>query len=348
MPLSRAQDSLSGRLYNLTILGFLMKRTLSTVARTSLGAFVGAALLLGTPSVYGQCSGGGCGGNGDWRLEAAKKAIDKAESPVENGSLPAAYEAIQELDEKLKDLDVATLREIRTGLQDHVKTLQQRSDAAYKAAVKQYFEGDHESALEEFKALTQLKGLPAAKKSANEIRKEGDRAAWRQSRTDAIQQLKTADHIGARESLMNLKRLASRTGYRDQLKELTPELEKMLRPRVDSAAVAIERERYDQAYATLIEISRLNEIRGASLAARKLLQQHATNPDMSQAKAEYTAQEELNKIQAWIEEITHPSPKEWEVYQTTLDKIATSFKGTRAGEEAKRLFQERKSQQASY
>lgn len=309
-------------------------------------ALLGSVLTFAPSAMAGSCPGGSCGGPSP--VEQAIAKVDAAKSTVSNAGLDSAYETIETVHEEASKLGVENTSKVNDGIKDLVKTLQQRAQGELLAALKDYEEGRYDTAIAAYERIAKLTGLSAAKKAQAELDIEPDRVKWREYYTTAKQQVSASKHVEARETLRELKSLSRRTGYTNDLRELTDELAKSLQPRVDAAADAVERGQYDAAYTTLIEISRLSEVRTTAIAARKVISQNSMKPGMRQAKAEYEGQQRLTEVQGWISDIAHPSPKELSLYRTTLDQIATSYGNTQAGKEAKRLLDEKSTQQARY
>jgi len=283
-----------------------------------------------------SCKSGSCGGPN--AVEQAVKDINSAKSTVSSGSIESAYKAIESVAEKAEKLDVENTTKVRSGIGELVKTLQDRTDEQFDAAVTSYFEGYEEKALAEFKQLAALKGLPAAKKSQSELDKEDDRSAWREAKEQATKLVNSGEYGQARESLNEMARLARRTGYAKQNTLAMSELSDTMLPEIETGEKLIAQEQFDSAYTMLIEISRLTHARKSALAARKAIGQHVSVPGMRQAKGEYDANEALNKAQQWYGEIANPSPNEKQQFTKQLESITDRYKGTRAADEAKQLL----------
>ena len=325
----------------------MIKNRKRFATRVLTAAALGTALTLSTTSAFaaGSCKSGKCGG-GPNNLEVAIKTIESSESTIENSELEVSYQKIEELYAKVKELNVESNSKVRNGLKELAKGLSDRADAMFESAVEEYEKENFAQAITVYERLAKLEGLPAAKKSTVELDKEPSRVQWRELRVKASAQIQSADHLAARDTFSEMNSLARTTGYTKQTRELATELAKSLLPRVAEAEKQIEREQFGAAYTTLIEISRLTDCRESAVAARRVLGKTASLDGMRQAKAEYDAKSELIKVKDWIAEITHPSTKEWKTYTTTLDKIAKSYAGTAAGEEAQRLLAEQEKSNA--
>ena len=114
-------------------------------------------------AVAQSCKNGSCGGPS--AVEKAVQSIKAAQGTVTSGSIESAYQAIESVAKNAEKLNVDGTTKVRQGIGKLVKTLQDRTDEQYDAAVTSYFEGYEEKAIAEFEQLAALKGLPAAKKS---------------------------------------------------------------------------------------------------------------------------------------------------------------------------------------
>lgn len=315
-----------------------------TASRFLTAALLGASLAMTPTLASAQCSGGACGNP----VDKAVDAIKAIEPTVASGTLQSAYEAIQAAHENATELNVENQTRVSSRIRNLVNQLEQRASSDFKLALSNYENGRYDSAVREYQRLAQLTGLPTANRAAKELKAEPDRKVYREVKEVAIGQVKSADHVAARETLSDLHSLSRSTGFSKDFREVTDELSETLMERVELAEMDIERERFETAYATLIEISRISEARKSAVAARRVIAKHALLEGMRLAKAEYNAQEQLTKVQTWIGEIAHPSPKERELYEAELTKIANAYGGTRAGDEAKELLIKTKDQQASF
>ena len=287
-------------------------------------------------AVAQSCKNGSCGGPN--AVEKAVQSIKAAKGTVTSGSIESAYQAIESVAKNAEKLNVDGTTKVRQGIGELVKTLQDRTDDQYDAAVTSYFEGYEEKAIAEFEQLAALKGLPAAKKSQGELDKEDDRSAWREAKELASKLIGSGEYGQAREPLNEMARLARRTGYTKQNTSAMASFGDTMLPEIEAGEKLVAQEQYESAYEMLIEISRLTHARKSALAARKALGQHASLPGMRQAKGEYDANEALVKAQQWYSDIANPSPKEKQLFVSQLESITDRYKGTRAADEAQQLL----------
>lgn len=309
-------------------------------------ALLGAALSF-TPLAMAasSCSNGKCGG-GPNAVEQMVTKVGEAKSTVSSADLETAYDTVTRVNDEAAKLGVENTKKVKGGIQELAKIVAERANTELQAALKDYEKGNYQAALTVYQRLAKLEGLPAAKRAKAEIKIEPGRVSWRTLRDTVKRQIASSEHVQARTTLSDLKSLSRRTGYSKDQVELAKELAQSLDPRIEDAKDAVEKGQFDAAYATLIEISRISDVRTSSAAARKVLAANATHPDMRQAQAEYDGQHRLQDIQSWIAEIAHPSSREQELYRTTLDQIAQTYGNTKAGEKAKRLLEQKSDQQA--
>jgi hypothetical protein len=282
------------------------------------------------------CKNGSCGGPNN--LEKAIAKVEGAESVVTNADLETAYDKIETVAEEVDDLNAGSNSKVRGGLKELASKLEQRVAAELKDAQDRYFDGYIDESLAKFQELSELTGLPSAKKAKQELDKEDDRVAWRTASEQATKQIDSKQFGEARMPLNDMQRLARRTGYTDQTKSAISKFSQQMMPEVEAAEAMISKEQYVDAYATLIEISRLSHARESAVAARKVLGQHASVEGMRQAKGEYEATNALTDAKLWFAEITNPSTREQQQFQQKLQSIANSYKGTSAAEQAQQLL----------
>ena len=282
------------------------------------------------------CSSGGCGGPGE--LEQAIAKIEAAAPTVSNADLQSAYDTIEQVAAEADKLNVGSSSKVRGGLKELAGKLEQRAADELKTAIDLYFDGYREESLAKFEELTQLTGLPTAKKAQQELDKEDDRVAWRLASEQAAKQIDGKQFGEARMPLNDMQRLARRTGYTAQTDAAIKKFTAQMLPEVEAAEKLIEQEQYLDAYTTLIEISRLTHARESTVAARKVMTKHARIDGMRLAKAEYEATDALAQTKTWYAQIAHPSPREQQQYQQKLESIANSYKGTNAALQAEQLL----------
>jgi hypothetical protein len=283
-----------------------------------------------------SCKSGSCGGP-----NAVEKAIAKVEaagSTVSNADLQTAYDKIEQVAKEADELNAGSSTKVRGALKELAGKLEERAAADFKDAQDRYFDGYVDESLAKFEELSKLKGLPTAKKSKQELDKEDDRVAWRLATELATKFIDGGQYGDARMPLNDMQRLARRTDYTDQTAAAIKTFSTELLDAIEAGEKLIEREQYVDAYAMLIEVSRLTHARESSLAARKVLGKHASLEGMRQAKGEYEASVELTKLKEWFAELGNPSEREQEQYQQKLQSITNSFKGTAAAEQAEQLL----------
>jgi len=283
-----------------------------------------------------SCSTGGCGGPSE--LEQAIAKVEAAESTVSNADLQTAYDKIEQVAEQVDELNVGSSSKVRGGLKKLAGKLEERTATELEDAIELYFNGYHDEALAKFEELSELTGLPSAKKAQKELDKEEDRVAWRLASEQATKFIDGKQYADARMPLNDMQRLARRTGYTDQTDAQIEKFTEQLLPVVEAGEEMIEREQYVDAYAMLIEVSRLTHARESAIAARRVLGKNARIDGMRLAKAEYEATGALANAKDWYAEIVNPSDREQEQYQQRLQAIAKSFKGTSAAEQAEQML----------
>jgi len=268
--------------------------------------------------------------------------IQSAQGFVGSADLESAYQRVQEVIADAEEKRLARSRDIRGPLGELVNTLEGRAMEELASAQEQYFEGEHSAALARFEELTKLDGLRAAREAAGELRKEDDRAEWRELRDNATAQMDASDFVAAQSTLRDLTRLSRRTGYDAVADELLAEFTTTAQSHVDQAEQAIDAERYDDAYGKLYEISRLSALRAPSLQARRLLGENANDPGMRQAKLEYDANDALTEIREDLAEADgHRNADALRAQlQRKLTQLASQYEGTRAAEQAQQLADE--------
>ncbi|MEM1354580.1 MAG: hypothetical protein AAGC44_01140 [Planctomycetota bacterium] len=267
-----------------------------------------------------------------------RNEVDAARSVVQSGALDAAHARVMAVAASAEEKKVSRVRDIQTLIGGLASTLRDRSDAAFDQAYASYFEGYEDQALDQFRELAELDGLPAASKAKGELEQEEDRVAWRLLRDIAVKQIGDAEYLIARETLGDMERLARRTGYGDQTAQLFARLSSLLIERVDVAAQWVESGQQDKAYATLIEVSRLSMLREASVNARRVLGKTRNLPEMRQAAARYDAMRELVRIQAAIAELGNASARDMAPNLRELGKLTTQYAGTPAAAQAEELL----------
>ncbi|MBX2851072.1 MAG: hypothetical protein KTR15_04920 [Phycisphaeraceae bacterium] len=283
-----------------------------------------------------SCKSGSCGGPNN--LEKAIVKVEGAESVVTNADLQTAYDKIETVAQEVDDLNAGSSSKVRGGLKELAGKLEKRVAAELKDARDRYFEGYIEESLAKFEELAELKGLPSAKKAKQELDKENDRVAWRLANKQAAKHIDSKQFGEARLPLNDMQRLSRRTDYTDQAKAAIKKFSDQMMPQVEAAEKMVAQEQYEDAYASLIEISRLTHARESALAARKLLGKHASLEGMRQAKGEYDAAGALTEAKSWFEAIENPSTREQQQFQQKLEAIASSYKGTCAAEQAQQLL----------
>lgn len=283
-----------------------------------------------------SCSSGKCSGPNN--LEQAIAKVEAAESTVTNADLQTAYDKIEQVASEADKLSAGSNSKVRGGLKELAGKLEQRAAGELEDAVDRYFEGYIEESLAKFEELSKLTGLPSARKAKQELDKEDDRIAWRLASEQAAKQIDTKQFGEARMPLNDMQRLARRTDYTDQTESAINKFTDQLLPEIEAAEKMIAQEQYLDAYATLLEISRLSHARESAIAARKVLAKNARLDGMQLAKAEYEATDALTDAKTWYAEIANPSTREQEKYQQKLQSIANSYKGTSAAAQAEQLL----------
>jgi hypothetical protein len=283
-----------------------------------------------------SCKNGSCGGPNN--LEKAIAKVEAAESTVSNADLDVAYDRIEQVAEEADDLSAANNSKVRAGLKKLAQTLESRANAEYEDARLRYFEGYYDESLAKFAELAELTGLPSAKKAQRELDKEDDRSAWRAASERATELVDNKSYHEAREALNDMQRLARRSDYTKQTAAAMKGFAEQLMPQVESAEKLIAQGQYDQAYATLLEISRLTHVRESAVAARSVLGKNASLDGMRQARGEYEAGQALAQAKTWYSEIGVPSNQEQELFEQKLQSIANNYKGTAAADQAQQML----------
>lgn len=308
----------------------------SLTQRLLITGLLAVPLTLAGTAAAQSCKNGSCGGPNN--LEKAIAKVESAESTVTNADLQTAYDKIETVAEEVDELSAANNSKVRNGLRELAGKLEKRASAELQDAVDRYFEGYYEESLAKFTELAELKGLPSAKKAQKELGKEDDRVAWRLASEKAAGFIDGGQYADARMPLNDMQRLARRTDYTDQTASALKGFVDQMMPQVEAAEKMIAQEQYEDAYAALIEISRLTHARESALAARRVLGKNASLEGMRLAKAEYEATDALSKAKSWYAGITKPSAKEQQLFQQKLEAIASSFKGTAAAEQAQQML----------
>lgn len=315
-----------------------------TNLRNSLTKRLLIAGLLAVPMMFSagdvlakSCKSGKCGG-GPSNLEIVMKKIESTGATVSSGDLESAYEEIESVADQAEDLNVDSNSKVRGGLKELAGKLEKRASSELKDAIDRYFEGYHDEAIAKFTELSELNGLPSAKKAQQELDKEDDRVAWREANKLATDHIAGKTFGQAREPLNEMQRLARRTNYDKQTATAMKDFAKQMLSSVEAGEELIAQEQFDSAYATLIEISRLTHARESASAARKALGKNASLEGMRQAKAEYEAGDALAQAKSWFAEIANPSNKEQRLFLQKLEGIANNYKGTAAAEKAQQLL----------
>ncbi|XAL98003.1 hypothetical protein OT109_10380 [Phycisphaeraceae bacterium D3-23] len=278
-----------------------------------------------------------------------QNSIASAQSVIEHGELATAYDRLRAVITEAEEANVARVRDIRGPLSDLVKTLEHRAMAAFEEAHADYFAGNHEAALAAFEELAALEGLEAAREAVGELRKEDSRVEWRTLRDTVTSQIDQADFAAANEGLRAMERRARGVGYKDTMDELIVAYSDVAASHVEQARDAIEAERYDDAYGTLLEVSRLTPLRAAAVEARQLLGQYRNDPGMRQAQLEYESADMLADIKQELDDADGRNNAQAvrEGAQRKLTQLVTRYEGTRAAAEAERLAGELSEQLAA-
>lgn len=268
---------------------------------------------------------------------------------VRSADLGTAYNRVQEVIADAREKNLSRSRDIRGPLAELVGLLEQRAMYALDTAKQDYFAGNHEAALDEFRALAALDGLRAAREATGELRKEDDRAEWRTLSEIATAQMQAAAFGDLRTTLRDLTRLARRTDYDDQTDAMVASFGDTVQSHVDRAVQAVANEDYDAAYGVLLEVSRLSELREQAHAARQLLREHANTPGMKQAEREYESADALSQIRADLSEAEGQRNADAvrQQAQRKLEQLVAQYEGTRAAEQAQRLADELNEQLAA-
>lgn len=314
------------------------KRLITSSTRLLLCGAIALPLALGTANSTAaqSCKSGSCGGPNN--VEQVVKAANSAKSTVRSASLGSAYSAIKSVATQAEKLDVEGTNTVKRNIAALAKILEDRAEEQYDAAVENYFEGDHQSALNDWQEIAELKGFAVAKQSERELSKEDDRKAWREARDLAKTLISSGEFGQARLAVNDMNRLARRTDYTKQTKVENDGFAQSMMPAIEKGASLVAAQQYEQAYTMLIEVSRISHARKSASEARRELGKHASVEGMRLAKGEYEGKEALTKVQNWIGEIAHPSPAERTQYKQQLDMIANKYKGTFAAEQAKQLL----------
>ncbi|MEM9415982.1 MAG: hypothetical protein AAGA29_10980 [Planctomycetota bacterium] len=278
-----------------------------------------------------------------------QNSIQAAQHVVENADLRAAYDRVRSVIAEAEEANLSRSRDIRGPLGELVQTLERRAMAAYEEAREAYFAGEHEASLATFEELAALEGLDAARESADELRKEESRVEWRALRETVSAQIAQADFAGATMGLRTLDQRSRRTGYRAVMDELVTEFSEVANAHIAQAKDAIDAERYDDAYGTLLEISRLSPLRAASVEARQLLNAHRNAPGMRQAQLEYESANLLADVKQDLADAEgrNNARQIRQGAQRELEQLITRYEGTRAAAEAQRLVAELSEQLAT-
>lgn len=315
-----------------------------TTSRPSLTKRLLIAGLLAVPMTFvagdvlaKSCKSGKCGG-GPSNFEIVMKKIESSESTVTSGDLETAYDTIESVASEAEDLNVDSNSKVRGGLKELAGKLEKRARGELAEAIDRYFEGYQDESLAKFQELSELKGLPSAKKAQQELDKEDDRIAWREANKLVTEHIGNQAYDQAREPLNEMQRLARRTNYDKQAATVMKDFAMQMMPAVEAAEKLIAQEQYNAAYAKLIEIARLSGARESASAARKVLGKNANLEGMRQAKGEYEAGDALAQAKSWFTAITNPSAKEQQLYEQKLESIANSYRGTAAAEKAQQLL----------
>ncbi|MGB0769002.1 MAG: hypothetical protein ACPGYV_14995, partial [Phycisphaeraceae bacterium] len=261
-----------------------MNKTLHTTKQLLIAGLLALPMTLATgTAAAGSCPGGSCGVN---LVEQAMNTINAAASTVASADLETAYDRIEDVHEQVHETNVGNLSQVRDGIAGLVATLRERAEKEFDEAMKSYWEGYHEQALTKLEEIASLKGLSTAKKASRELDKEEDRVAWRAANESASELIGKGAYLEAREPFSDMKRLANRTDYTEQTKSAMDDFAESMLPDVEAAEKLIVQEQFEDAYATLIEISRLTHARKSSVEARRALGKNAMLPGMRQAKGE--------------------------------------------------------------
>ncbi|MEM9345337.1 MAG: hypothetical protein AAGB26_01845 [Planctomycetota bacterium] len=309
----------------------------SLTKRLLIAGLLAVPMSLTAGTAIAQCKNGKCDG-GPNNLEVALGKVESAASTMSNADLQTAYDRIETLAEEVDDLNAASNSKVRNGLRELASELEKRASSEFKDALDRYFEGYYEESLAKFEELADLKGLPSAKKAQQELNKEDDRVAWRLASEQAAKFISNEQYVDARMPLNDMQRLARRTNYSSQTAASMKSFAGRLTPTVEAAEKLIAQEQYEEAYTTLIEISRLSHARESAVAARKMLAENARIEGMKLAKVEYEATQALAKAKTWYAEINNPSNNEQQLYQQKLEAIAKSFSGTAAAQQAEKML----------
>lgn len=309
----------------------------SQTKKLLIAGLLAVPMSLTTGNALGQsCKTGSCGGPNN--LEKAIAKVESAGPTVSNADLQTAYDKLETVAKEAKDLNAGNNSKVRNGLKELARKLEKRASEDFKDAADRYFEGYQDESLATFEELAKLKGMSTAKKAQRELDKEDDRVAWREASKLATQLIGNGEYLEAREPLNDMQRLARRTDYTKQTTAAVKGFAEQMTPDVEGAEKLIAQGQYEDAYTTLIEISRLTHARESASAARRVLGKHANVEGMRQAKGEYEATDALTAAKSWYAEIANPSTSEQQKYEQKLEAIASSFKGTAAAQQAEQLL----------
>jgi hypothetical protein len=266
-----------------------MEVVLSLLAATAITL---PTALVTSPAIAGCCNKGpgpNSSGAAKAAISAVEREIQQAKNKLEgtDASIAEAYTRAIQINDMADEKSVAGLSVVKEALGTLVQDIEMKAAERFLAAQAEYEEGNHDEALAVYAELAEFDGLAAARKAKTELKKEEDRVAWRGLLEESSGLINAHQLKQARKPLVELDRLARRTGYLAETEKALDAMQAVVLEQLEVAEEQIESGQYELAYASLRAISQLTPIRIAAVKARGVLKESMLLEGMKQAEISY-------------------------------------------------------------